>query len=101
MPLLAGQVFVAEALSHDQTPDAPTLGEKSGLEPHPEDIAFDIAMANHDPEAFEAAARSGSGGFGFYPRSTSSTSTSGRREMLSDYAVMRDQAGPTSCLANP
>ena len=33
-------------------------------------IAFDIAMANHDPEAFEAAARAiGFQGFGFYPRS--------------------------------
>ena len=35
-----------------------------------EGIAFDIAMANHDPEAFEAAARAiGFRGFGFYPRS--------------------------------
>ena len=32
--------------------------------------AFDIAMANHDPAAFEAAARAvGFLGFGFYPRS--------------------------------
>jgi hypothetical protein len=32
--------------------------------------AFDIAMANHDPVAFEAAARAvGFLGFGFYPRS--------------------------------
>jgi hypothetical protein len=32
--------------------------------------AFDIAMANHDPAAFEAAAREvGFLGFGFYPRS--------------------------------
>jgi zinc D-Ala-D-Ala carboxypeptidase len=37
---------------------------------HMEGIAFDIAMANHDPEAFEAAARAvGFKGFGFYPRS--------------------------------
>ena len=37
---------------------------------HMEAIAFDIAMANHDPEAFEAAARAiGFRGFGFYPRS--------------------------------
>ena len=37
---------------------------------HLEGIAFDIAMANHDPEAFEAAARAaGFQGFGFYPRS--------------------------------
>ena len=37
---------------------------------HLEGIAFDIAMANHDPEAFEAAAREvGFRGFGFYPRS--------------------------------
>jgi hypothetical protein len=35
-----------------------------------EGITFDIAMANHNPEAFEAAARViGLGGFCFYPRS--------------------------------
>jgi hypothetical protein len=37
---------------------------------HMDGIAFDIAMANHDPLAFEAAARAvGFLGFGFYPRS--------------------------------
>ena len=37
---------------------------------HMEATAFDIAMANHDPVAFEAAARAvGFLGFGFYPRS--------------------------------
>jgi hypothetical protein len=37
---------------------------------HMEGVAFDIAMANHDPAAFEAAAREvGFLGFGFYPRS--------------------------------
>lgn len=37
---------------------------------HLEGAAFDIAMANHDPHAFEAAAREvGFLGFGFYPRS--------------------------------
>jgi zinc D-Ala-D-Ala carboxypeptidase len=37
---------------------------------HLEGIAFDIAMTNHNPEAFEAAARAvGFQGFGFYPRS--------------------------------
>jgi zinc D-Ala-D-Ala carboxypeptidase len=37
---------------------------------HMDGIAFDVAMANHDPEAFEAAARTiGFKGFGFYPRS--------------------------------
>jgi hypothetical protein len=37
---------------------------------HMEGIAFDVAMANHDPEAFEAAARAaGFKGFGYYPRS--------------------------------
>ena len=37
---------------------------------HMEGVAFDVAMANHDPEAFEAAARAmGFKGFGFYPRS--------------------------------
>jgi hypothetical protein len=35
-----------------------------------EGVAFDVAMANHHPEAFEAAARAiGFQGFGFYPRS--------------------------------
>ncbi len=33
-------------------------------------VAFDISMANHDPDAFEIAARAaGFTGFGFYPRS--------------------------------
>jgi len=37
---------------------------------HMEGTAFDIAMSNHDPVAFEAAARDvGFLGFGFYPRS--------------------------------
>ena len=37
---------------------------------HMDGTAFDIAMANHDPVAFEAAARAvGFLGFGFYPRS--------------------------------
>ncbi len=37
---------------------------------HLEGAAFDIAMSNHDPVAFEAAAREvGFLGFGFYPRS--------------------------------
>ena len=37
---------------------------------HLDGAAFDIAMANHDPVAFEAAAREvGFLGFGFYPRS--------------------------------
>ncbi len=37
---------------------------------HMDGKAFDIAMANHDPVAFEAAARAvGFLGFGFYPRS--------------------------------
>ena len=37
---------------------------------HLDGAAFDIAMANHDPEAFEAAARAaGFSGFVFYPRS--------------------------------
>jgi zinc D-Ala-D-Ala carboxypeptidase len=37
---------------------------------HMEGAAFDIAMTNHDPAAFEAAAREvGFLGFGFYPRS--------------------------------
>ena len=37
---------------------------------HMDGAAFDIAMTNHDPVAFEAAARAvGFLGFGFYPRS--------------------------------
>ena len=37
---------------------------------HLDGTAFDIAMSNHDPVAFEAAAREvGFQGFGFYPRS--------------------------------
>jgi hypothetical protein len=37
---------------------------------HLDSVAFDIAMANHDPEVFEEAARAvGFKGFGFYPRS--------------------------------
>jgi zinc D-Ala-D-Ala carboxypeptidase len=37
---------------------------------HMEGTAFDIAMSNHDPVVFEAAAREvGFLGFGFYPRS--------------------------------
>jgi zinc D-Ala-D-Ala carboxypeptidase len=37
---------------------------------HMDGTAFDIAMSNHDPAAFEAAAREvGFLGFGFYPRS--------------------------------
>lgn len=37
---------------------------------HMQRTAFDIAMANHDPAAFEAAARAvGFLGFGYYPRS--------------------------------
>jgi hypothetical protein len=37
---------------------------------HLQGTAFDIAMANHDPMAFEAAARAvGFLGFGYYPRS--------------------------------
>ena len=37
---------------------------------HMDGTAFDIAMSNHDPVAFEAAARIvGFKGFGFYPRS--------------------------------
>jgi len=37
---------------------------------HMDGMAFDIAMSNHDPAAFETAAREvGFLGFGFYPRS--------------------------------
>ena len=37
---------------------------------HLDGTAFDVAMSNHDPHAFEAAAReAGFQGFGYYPRS--------------------------------
>lgn len=37
---------------------------------HMQGVAFDVRMDNHDPHAFEAAARSiGFTGFGYYPRS--------------------------------
>jgi zinc D-Ala-D-Ala carboxypeptidase len=52
---------------------SPAHNKKVGGAPqskHLEGTAFDIAMANHDPVAFEAAARAvGFTGFGFYPRS--------------------------------
>jgi zinc D-Ala-D-Ala carboxypeptidase len=52
---------------------SPAHNKKVGGAPqskHLEGTAFDIAMANHDPVAFEAAARAvGFLGFGFYPRS--------------------------------
>ena len=52
---------------------SPTHNRKVGGAPrskHMEGTAFDIAMSNHDPVAFEAAAReAGFLGFGFYPRS--------------------------------
>ena len=42
----------------------------AGRSKHLDGAAFDIAMTNHDPVAFEAAAREvGFLGFGFYPRS--------------------------------
>ena len=42
----------------------------AGRSKHLDGAAFDIDMANHDPVAFEAAAREvGFLGFGFYPRS--------------------------------
>lgn len=46
---------------------------------HMEGIAFDVAMANHDPESFEAAARAiGFKGLASTRARGSSTSTSGR-----------------------
>ena len=45
-------------------------GGQAEASQHLDGAAFDIAMANHDPVAFEAAAREvGFLGFGFYPRS--------------------------------
>jgi hypothetical protein len=45
-------------------------GRRAKASKYLEGIAFDIAMANHDPQVFEAAAREvGFKGFGYYPRS--------------------------------
>ncbi|WP_417211757.1 DUF882 domain-containing protein, partial [Antarctobacter sp.] len=67
------------ALSHVSAPSelAQTLHHGEGFRggqvtasKHMQGTAFDIAMANHDPAAFEAAARAvGFLGFGYYPRS--------------------------------
>jgi zinc D-Ala-D-Ala carboxypeptidase len=51
---------------------SPTYNRKVGgakQSMHLQGAAFDISMANHDPESFEKAARAvGFSGFGFYPR---------------------------------
>lgn len=50
---------------------------RTGTPKHMEKSAFEIVVANHDPLAFEAAAREeGFLGFGFYPAQASSMSTS-------------------------
>jgi zinc D-Ala-D-Ala carboxypeptidase len=47
-----------------------SLKDASPRSKHMDGTAFDIAMANHDPVSFEAAAREvGFLGFGYYPRS--------------------------------
>jgi zinc D-Ala-D-Ala carboxypeptidase len=47
-----------------------SLKDASPRSKHMDGTAFDIAMSNHDPVAFEAAAReAGFLGFGYYPRS--------------------------------
>lgn len=47
-----------------------SLKDASPRSKHMDGTAFDIAMANHDPVAFEATAREvGFLGFGYYPRS--------------------------------
>ncbi|MFC3118902.1 D-Ala-D-Ala carboxypeptidase family metallohydrolase [Jhaorihella thermophila] len=59
---------------------SPDYNRKVGGAPRSQHLlgaAFDISMANHDPHAFEAAAReAGFTGFGYYPPRTSCTSTS-------------------------
>lgn len=53
-----------------RSPEHNRAGGGATRSKHLDDAAFDIAMANHDPVAFEAAAREvGFLGFGFYPRS--------------------------------
>lgn len=52
-----------------RSPEHNRAGGGASRSKHMEGTAFDIAMANHDPVAFEAAAREvGFLGFGFYPR---------------------------------
>ena len=64
----AGQAAILRSAYRSPEHNRAVGGAKASK--HLEGIAFDIAMANHDPEAFEAAARAvGFRGFGFYPRS--------------------------------
>ncbi len=52
---------------------------------HLQGAAFDISMANHDPAAFEAAARGvGFTGFGFYPRQNFMHIDTGRARQWGD-----------------
>ncbi len=52
---------------------------------HLQNAAFDISMANHDPESFEAAAReAGFTGFGFYPRQNFMHIDTGRARQWGD-----------------
>jgi len=53
-----------------RSPEHNRAVEGAAKSKHMSGAAFDIAMENHDPVAFEAAAREvGFLGFGFYPRS--------------------------------
>ncbi|MBL1435858.1 MAG: DUF882 domain-containing protein [Rhodobacteraceae bacterium] len=52
---------------------------------HLQGAAFDISMTNHDPEAFEAAARAaGFTGFGYYPRQNFMHIDTGRARQWGD-----------------
>jgi zinc D-Ala-D-Ala carboxypeptidase len=63
-----GKPLIIRSASRSPAHNRAVGGAKSSK--HLDGTAFDIAMMNHDPVAFEAAARAvGFTGFGFYPRS--------------------------------
>ena len=65
--LLGKPIIINSAYRH---PAYNTFIDGAPRSKHMEAIAFDISMTNHDPEAFEAAARQvGFTGFGFYRNS--------------------------------
>jgi hypothetical protein len=62
--------FAADQTSFYRSPDDNRAMGGATRSKHLDGAAFDIAMSNHDPVAFEAAARAvGFLWFGFYPRS--------------------------------
>jgi hypothetical protein len=64
----AGQALIVRSAYRSLEHNRAAGGAKASK--HPEGIAFDIYVVNHDPETFEAAAReTGFREFGFFPRS--------------------------------